>query len=283
LGNFAQNAFKKLTGIGDYSADDAAFEVTGNNIIHPEQNTIGGQTLLNVSDLDREGAVRIRHREYLKDVTTSAALDVSFFYLNPLDGNTFPWLATLAVNFEQWIPHAMVFEYVPTSGNAINGTSAALGSISLSTQYDVAQPAFISKQQALNHYFASSGSPANAQMHPIECNPKLRPTEVLYVNLDITAPLQDYQLYLLGTLFLLAQGSPSSYAGGELWLSYDITLLKPRQTTGLVTGPSVAEMFKNSNERRRQEEEKTKEADTRPLMVGPPPPTPPPSRSVLWG
>lgn len=281
LGNFAQSAFKRLTGIGDY-ADDAPFEVKGNNILHPEQSVTGGQTLVNVSDLDREGAIRIRHREYLKDVTTSVAFDNGIFYLNPAYATTFPWLSTIARNFEQWVPHALVFEYVPTSGNAINGLSAALGSLSLSTQYDFTQAIFATKQQALNHYFASSGSPANPQMHPIECDPKQRPTEVLYVNLDVDAPLQDYQLYLLGATNLIAQGSPSSYNGGELWLSYDITLLKPRQSSGLITGPPVAVLYREEVIRQRLEEEKMKEADDRPLMVGPTPPTPPPSRSGLW-
>lgn len=268
--------------MGDYSQEEAPFEVAGNNILHPEQSVTGGQTLVNVSDLDKEGAIRVRHREYLKDVTTSVAFDLGTFYLNPLDTSTFPWLSTLAVNFEQWVPHALIFEYVPTSGNAINGLSAALGSISLSTQYDATQPAFATKQQALNHYFASSGSPANPQMHPIECDPKQRPTEVLYVNIDITAPLQDYQLYLLGATQLIAQGSPSAYAGGELWLSYDITLLKPRQSSGLLLGPPVAELFRERVSLIRDQEEKEREADHRPLMVGQPPPTPPFPRGALW-
>lgn len=241
LGNFAQSAFKKLTGMGDYSAVDAPFEVSGNNILHPNQNNVGGQTLVNVSDLDKEGAIRVRHREYLRDVTTSVTFQSNPLYLNPTNPSSFPWLSTIAHNFEQWVPHALVFEFVPTSGNAIQGLSAALGSVSISTQYDVTQPAFVSKQAALNHYFASSSSPANAQMHPIECDPEQRPTKVLYVNAEAAELIQrDFQLYLLGVSQIVTQGSPSAYIGGELWLSYDITLLKPRQELGTSLMPSLA-------------------------------------------
>jgi len=268
--------------MGDYSPSDAPFEVSGNNILHPQQNSVGGQTLVNVSDLDKEGAIRIRHREYLRDVFTHEVFVNNAFFLSPLDATTFPWLSTIAVNFEQWVPHAMIFEYVPTSGNAINGLSAALGSVSMATQYDATQPLFVTKQQTLNHYFASSGSPANAQLHPIECDPEQRPTKVLYVNLDIGAVLQDFQLYLLGVMQLVTQGSPSTYTGGELWISYDITFLKPRQSQGVPLGPPVAEAFRDLVIKEREEEKQRDLADNKPVMVGPPVLTPPSVRGGLW-
>jgi hypothetical protein len=179
-----------------------------------------------------DGLLRIRHREYLGDLQTGTTTPWRGTYrLNPSDPLTFPWLSTLAQNFEQWVAHGIVFEFVSTCGNAVSSTNAALGSISLATQYNSEATAFSSKIQLLNHYFATSTKTAENLMHAIECSPDEVPTKLLYTG--VPTPFgPDYpgddRLYDLGFTTYWLQGSQSFYTAGELWVTYDVSLLKPR-------------------------------------------------------
>lgn len=181
-----------------------------------------------------EGLLRIRHREYLGDLNTGLAPpgeNNGIYRLNPADTRTFPWMSTLARNFEQWIPHGMVFEFVSTCGNAVSSTNAALGSISLATTYNSEANPFTSKAELLNHYFATSTKTAANLMHAIECNPDEMPTKLLYTG--VPTPFGpdfpgDDRLYDLGFTTFWLQGSQSVYTAGELWITYDVSLLKPR-------------------------------------------------------
>ena len=247
LGDFAEKSFRSMFGGGDYAAN---FDVQRNNIMSPNQPIVGGTSSLNRSPREVEGAVNVRHREFIGDVSTGLSLlpATQLLLLEPTQSATFPWLSKLAVNFEQWVPHGIVFEYIPTSGNAVSSTNASLGSISMATQYDITAASFASKQQLLNHYFASSASPATAQTHPIECALDERPTPVLYTAAGVGRrplpnPQPELQLYFLGFTTILGVGSQSAYVGGELWVTYDISLLKPRVATSPLGAASLAACY----------------------------------------
>lgn len=197
-----------------------------------------------------EGLLRVRHREYLGDFQTGLAPpgeNNGVFRLNPADPRTFPWLSTLASNFEQWIPHGMVFEFVSTCGNAVSSTNASLGSISLATTYNSEASNFTSKTQLLNHYFATSAKTADNLMHAIECNPDEIPTKLLYTG--VPTPFGpdfpgDDRLYDLGFTTFWLQGSQAVYTAGEIWITYDISLLKPRvDPSSLTPGESISKSY----------------------------------------
>lgn len=247
LGDFAEKSFRAMLGSGDYTTG-ANFDVDQNNILSPSQPVVGGMLSMNRSPREVEGAVNVRHREYLGDVFTGALTTpiLDNFILEPTQPKTFPWLSRLASSFEQWVPHGIVFEFVPTSGNAVSSTNASLGSVSMATQYDISSGPFLTKTQLLNHYFASSASPATGQTHPIECALDERPTPVLYTLFGIprSAFFQpEPQLYILGNTTIFSVGSQSIYTAGELWITYDISLLKPRVATVPLGQMSLASIF----------------------------------------
>jgi hypothetical protein len=72
-------------------------------------------------------SVLIRHREYLGEISGSISYDVKrSFEINPGNPDTFPWLSGVAARFQEYRIRGLVFHYIPSSGNAVSGTSAAL-------------------------------------------------------------------------------------------------------------------------------------------------------------
>lgn len=195
--------------------------------------------------------IRVTRREYIADIPvivspTDNAAQVRRT-LNPGDAQTFPWLHNIARNYQQWLPLGMCFEYIPTCGTGI-ATTPNIGVIRAATQYDVYQPVFGADiRRILNHFFAVSGAPYEAITHCIECAPNQTPIRPLYIRPEAVLEHDDIEkktggvdlvlhrdatfdarLYDLGRFEMNNSGSVANYAGGQLWISYDIVLLKPR-------------------------------------------------------
>jgi len=173
--------------------------------------------------------VTVRHREFLCDVVGSTAYTIQQkFPINPGMSQTFPWLCALAQNFQEYTLTGMVFHYVPTSGDAIASTNNALGSVMLVTNYRSTAAAPGTKSQLLNEYFSSDSKPSDAFAHPIECDPKENPYNVQYVRTGVVPAGEDPKTYDLGTTFLATTGMQAAVTVGELWVTYEVELRKPK-------------------------------------------------------
>jgi len=247
VGSWAQGALRSLIGRGDYAEAHeemgGGFDVKENSLLEAPETSIptpltSAAPVPHMNEIG-EGALRIRHREFIRDVTTAGSpFNTSFLRLQPTDATTFPWLSQIASRFEQWIPMGIVFEFVSTYGNAISSTNAALGSIVLATQYNSYAPVFTSKTEMLNHYFSVSTKPSCNLMHAVECNPSELPTNVLFTagSPGGLAP-NDEQFYNLGYTYYATEGQQSALGTlGELHVTYDIVLLKPK-IYGIVPAP----------------------------------------------
>lgn len=182
---------------------------------------------------NRGGAksVRIRHREYIQDVFSTAAFANLPFAINPSNINAFPWLSTIARNFQEYRFHGLVFEFISTSADALNSTNTALGTVILSTNYNAADAAYVNKQQAENSEFTVSSRPSRSLIHGVECDPLVTVNQGhLYISplSNGLAPAgEDVKTYNLGLFQFMTQGSQAAADIGELWVSYDLELMKP--------------------------------------------------------
>jgi len=224
LGTIAKGALSRFLGAGDYTMGD--FQVEKNSVLHPQH---ANQVPVMHSDL---GIIRVQHREYITDIRTGTNVPEGLlFAINPFNSAMFPWLSNIATNFEQYRIAGMVVEYISNSGSAVSSTNAALGSISIATQYNADMPGFNSKRELLNHYYAVSAAPSQNMVHAIECKEAYDPYKLYWVRqpdqpLPGDSRIQDY-----GVVNIIAQGSQSTYIAGELWVTYDIYLYKPRLNT----------------------------------------------------
>lgn len=221
IGRGAQSLFKHLTGFGDYT-------------VH--QNSLVPPTVLRdpppvMNTPEKDNVVIVRHREYIADVYASEEFRSIDIDINPGLLESFPWLSQIANSFEQYQFRGLIFEYKSTSSDSVlsSGSSSALGSVMMSTQYNSDAEPFKSKVDMLNHEFANSCKPSVNMYHPIECAINQTSIARLYVrNGDLTNS-QNILNYDLGKFQIATVGmqnaSPNQVVG-ELWCTYEIAFLK---------------------------------------------------------
>jgi len=185
----------------------------------------------------RESTI-IRHREYVADVVSSPTANtfqINTLSVNPGIDTTFPWLSTIAQQFQEYHIKGMVVEYVSTSADALNSVNTALGTVMIASRYRANSAPFVSKQQMLNEYFSCDSKPANSFVHPIECNPRESPSNLLYVRTGATGfANDDLKWYDLCEIDIATTGfQGSSVVCGEIWISYEIELFKPQLSGAL--------------------------------------------------
>jgi len=184
---------------------------------------------------DENGTVRIRHKEYIADIfspATPANFVSQTFSLNPGLAGVFPWLSQTAANYDEYEFKGLIFTYNPVISDSSN--SGAMGTVIVATQYNAANSAFASKQQMLEYSGSVSARICDTIVHGVECDPRKHGGSAIeYVRAGAVPSGQDVKTYDLGLFQISTSGvsSGSFPAGtqlGELWVSYDIELRKPK-------------------------------------------------------
>lgn len=219
LGSALGQGIKSLTGFGDYL-------VKKNTLLSP-----GAPPSIRNGALPG-GAVIVSHREYLGDVISSSSantFNLRAYDINPgLDG-AFPWLSQCASNFQQYKIMGMLFEYRTMSADALNSTNTALGQVIMATNYDSLANDFQSKAEMENSAYAQSVKPSSSCVHLIECDTSTLPINELYIRTGSVPSGSDKRMYDLGKFQIATNGfQGTSVNCGELWVSYQVMLLKPK-------------------------------------------------------
>lgn len=214
LGHGAQMLLKHITGFGDYQI--GVNSLMGGSYNPPE--------LINKS----KDAVCVRHREYLGDITATSSFALQSYDINPGLSTTFPWLAGVADNFEEYMITGMIFEYKTLSADYTTASSAALGYVIMATQYNVLNADFVDKIHMENYQFANSAKPSESFIHPIECKKSLNPVSELFVRTGSIPAGADQRLYDLGKFQIATGGNSGSGVLGELWCTYEICFYKQK-------------------------------------------------------
>jgi hypothetical protein len=212
VGGAAGSLISKVTGFGQY-------KVNSNSLIN------GNSVPTFKSDAD---GMIVCHREFIADVVGSVDFVLQKYPINPGLANMFPLLSQMSRVFEEYEMSGLVLEYRPSSGSAISSVSSALGVVILATDYDAANPTFTNKQQMESYEFSNSTVPFTGCLHPVECARNRNVLDNLYVRLTPPETGTDIRLYDMGNFQIATQGMQSIYTVGELWVTYDVRLKKPR-------------------------------------------------------
>jgi len=228
VGRDAGSWLAKVTGLGDYKLNQNSFTRSSADVPQFEYGA--------------DGSVIITHREYVRDIVGSTDFVAYTLDLCPSNPVAFPWLSIEAMGYDQYEFMGLLACYVPLSGDAIASTNNTLGSITISTEYDVSRNPFLSKQEMTEYMFTTSGKPSEHQIHPVECNPKRDTVNSRYLSsiyrtqaastvqnaiTTSTSSVAD-NLRCLGRLQYATQGQQVATTLGELWLTYKVKLSKPR-------------------------------------------------------
>jgi len=216
LGGKLGARISRLIGSGDYTSS----ERVSYNSLFPSATREGALSSFGSTN----SSVRIKHREYLDDVYSggSNAFSINAWPIQPGLAATFQYLSQIATNFEEYVFHGLVFEYVSTTSPYFS--AGAMGSVIMSCEYDPTLPAYTSKPQMENSDFAISARPDTSMLFGIEC--KDQPVSGRYVRTtQVGQPLSmtDMGNFYLATQTQIAEGTIL----GELWVTYDIEFRKP--------------------------------------------------------
>jgi hypothetical protein len=174
---------------------------------------------------------RVVHREYLFDVITSptaGAFNIDKVPIQPASFGSFPWLSASAEQYQEYKLNGAVFEFKSNSYNALASVNTASGTVVMTTNYNPLEPPYSSKLPMEQTQYTCSAKPSVDLLHPIECSKLETPTSILYTRVGNSAP-GDLRLYDWGNFYIATVGMQGSSTNiGELWITYDITLLKPR-------------------------------------------------------
>lgn len=197
-----------------------------------------------------KGEMCIEHSEYVGDLISSATTGTTNFVsqlygINPGNPDTFPWLSSVAINFQDYRFRKLVFEYRPLISESTSTSAATLtsmGSVILATQYDSIIGSYNNKVTMENSDFAISIKPSSKCLHAVECNPRFNPLGVLYVSGGSATSStgvsgQDIRMQNLGLFQISSANIPiasnTALDLGEIWVHYEVELYKPILNAGL--------------------------------------------------
>lgn len=214
IGSAIGHKIKQVTGYGDYTI---------------RRNTLAG-SVPQVSNPASGIGMTISHREYIGDIVTGPAnsFSLSSIVINPSNQLFSEWLAGIACNFEEWKPEGILFYFKSTSADALNSVNTALGTVVMATQYNPYSTPFNSKADMESYEYSCSGVPSQDIVHMIECDPWQGAISTYFTGSGANTP-GDLRFNQLGTFYIATTGFQGANVNiGELWVTYQFTLLKPK-------------------------------------------------------
>lgn len=211
----------KLIGSGDYSVN----QVRVNSLINPA----GADPVASFQAAGGANCLRIRHREFLGDVTTGGVAGQFTNYSYPINvglRETFPFLSQVADNYEEYVMGGLVFEFISTASPYL--ATSALGSIIASMEYNPTAPPFTSKYQMENSANAVSNRLDKSIMYGVECAHGVNPQNSYFIRTGASAaPLTSTDMGTFQIAVAPGNGVPTNSVVGELWVTYDVCLDRP--------------------------------------------------------
>jgi hypothetical protein len=178
--------------------------------------------------INNNGRVIISHREYFGDLVPSASSNFAFansYLLDPAENYTFPWLSTIAINYEKFKIRKLEFEYIPEVSTATNG------SVLLAFDRNSTRPVPTSKQQMLEISDCMRGPAWNTAKMSVKCDNTeywINPFASFPQGVASNPVVTDLHTQSAG-VFMTATSSVTATITGELWISYVIELIAPSQ------------------------------------------------------
>jgi len=177
----------------------------------------------------------IHHREYLADIAGSVGFQANLFPINPGMVITFPWLSTIANNWDSYLFRRLEFSYETAC------SSATPGSVMMSIDFDAADPTPTSKLQLMTYDNAvRSASWQEACYDATLLNLHKFGTQRFTRAAPLAANL-DIKTYDVGNLFIATSGQADGNPIGELYVEYTVDLFTPQispTSAGVIGNPA---------------------------------------------
>ncbi len=180
-----------------------------------------------------DGRMRVKHREYIKDINGSVAFSASSLSINPGDSSTFPWLSVLASEFESYLFRSLKFKFETQK------SASTSGSLMLAVDFDAADSIPLNKQQLMAYHNAVRSAVWEECCYSSSKRDLEKFGVQRYVRLGSLSGNLDIKTYDVGNLIVATQGEADTSAIGELYVEYDVELITPQISNDVATYNSV--------------------------------------------
>jgi len=215
VGKWLGSGIGSIFGSGDYQMSGP----------QPRYNVLAGQTPRFSTS---QSTNIVSHREYLGDITGATAFANLSYPLNPGINATFPWMSTIASNYQQYKFHGIIFEFRSLITDFVTG--GAPGVLAIATNYNADQTPFDTRQEAENSEYAVATKPTLNLVHMVECADDQVANKLYYVRTGAPPAGQDLRNFDYGLTQFITQSNPSQVLG-ELWVSYVVEFFKPTMSS----------------------------------------------------
>jgi hypothetical protein len=168
--------------------------------------------------------VVVRHKEYAFDIGGSATFLNRELAVNPGSGLMFPWLSTLAVNFDQYYIRHLVVDLRTVEASSVKGRLAA------AFDYDMSDQKVSNKAAFLQIRGSSEGTAwqnVQVKLDPASAFPESRK----YIR-SVAVPTTDSNLYDAARLQIMTDLCADTGVNAEVWVDYEIVLYNANLENG---------------------------------------------------
>jgi len=171
------------------------------------------------------GDCRIKHREFIVNLTSAAIPTdnkTALLPINPGLPAIFPWLSSIARNYESYKFNMLKFHYLSASPTAIGGT------IIMAVDYDARDDPPTTKQQFMAYRSSVRTAPWASVTHN-SLTSDLSKLKQFFVRVDAQPAGTDIKTYDVGNLNIWIEVSNATELFvGELHVEYDVTFYTPQ-------------------------------------------------------
>jgi len=245
LGGLTGNSRMKgwAADLGDQMGDVVGAAIPyGNQLAGMAQHLSGNgdyQIGPQVATFSHNDVQRVKHvsREYLGAIAGSDFSQLSL-RINAGDTQTFPRLSKIAAHYDQYQVNSLVFWYHSTSGESTLSANTNIGEVVTCDLPDSTMMIPTTKSEMLETPGSKTAKPSLDLAHGIEC----KEVPVLFIRHG-DANETNARDYDVGRFVLAVDGAnAASTRIGELWVTYDIDLLRSRDSKGQEVGAFRADM-----------------------------------------
>lgn len=176
------------------------------------------------------GSFIVRHREFIGDVVASpiAGLFYSTSYaVNPGQPGTFPWLSSIAQNFESYAFRSLSFDFE----SAVATTDG--GVVLIAADYDVNDVSPGNKQQMMSYHGAVRSNIWSHCSFRSDSSDRNVLSAKRFVRVGSQPVNSDPKTYDVANLFIATQGCTAALSVGELYVTYEIEFWTPQSNGAL--------------------------------------------------
>lgn len=169
-----------------------------------------------------DGRIRVRHREFIRDVHGSEEFVSTLYQINPGLPTMFPWLSVVAAQYESYLFRSLKFCYETQK------SASTSGSVMLAVDFDAADDAPTNKQVMMSYHNAVRASVWNECIFRGDARDLKKFGVQRYIRSGNIAANLDIKTYDVGNLIVATQGEENTSAIGELYVEYEIELITPQ-------------------------------------------------------